>query len=137
MGRSQRLEMKRRILVEKFSECTKTSVVIFSDNGLCMPSKAIHHIVHGVEVCERSPACKIFDIPSVNPPSDNPNNGQIQMPRSRGCLRFRRPSSVQAIRHQAHNIFLDMKPLVASYSMIASYSSSEAIAVAGMRCFIR
>ena len=133
--------MKRRILVEPISECMKTSKVIFSDNGLCMPSQAIHHIVHGV--CERSSACKIFDIPSANPPGDNPNNGQIQMPRSRGSLRFRRPSSVQAIRRQAHNIFLDMKALVASYSMIASYSmvasysKSEAIAVAGMRCFIR
>lgn len=65
-----------------------------------------------------------------------PTNGQIQMASSKSLFTLPGPSSVQAIRHQAYNKLLDMKALVASYSMIASYSRSEAIAVAGMRCFI-
>ena len=118
MGRSQRLEVKRRIVIENILGDMKTCMMVSSDNGLCMPSQAIHHVVPGV--CEQCPASEIFNSPSADPPSDNPNTWADLDAQLKSLLTLRRPSSVQAIRHQAPIISLDLKPLIVSYSMIAS-----------------
>ena len=124
MGRSQRLEVKRRILAENILGGMRTKMVVFSDNGLCMPSQAIHQVVHGV--CEQCPASEIFNNPSANPPSDTPHTWADPDAQPKSLFTLRGPNSVQAIRHQAHNMLLVLKPMIASSSMIASYSSSEA-----------
>ena len=77
------------------------SKVVTSDNGLCMLLQAIHHIVPGM--CQRSPAPKIFDNPSANPPSDNPTSTWPDPDSQlKSLFTLRQPNSVKANRHQAH-----------------------------------
>ena len=107
MGRSQRLEVKRRILVENILGGMNTTMVVCSDNGLSMPSQAIHHVVPGV--CEQWPASEIFNNPSANPPSDNPKTWPDPDAQLKSLFTLRRPSIVQAIRHQAHKKYISFE----------------------------
>lgn len=106
--------------------------VVTSDNGSCMLLQAIHHIMPGV--CTRSPTPKIFDNPSANPPSDN---ATPWMARSRSSAQEPLYAFVSQNASKRIDIRLLIDIITDLKRVIGSYSKSEAIAVAGMRCFIR
>ena len=126
--------MRRRTRIEK----------IFGEHESDQSSNVRQRIRHAFTsrllrgTCQRSPASQIFGNPSANPAGDNatstwPDPGS----QLKSLFTLRQPpNSVKANRHQAHNRSRSYQILK---RLIGSYSKSEAIAVAvaGMRCFIR